>query len=263
MPGYEGFFRPHDPLPCVQVLSKTVSCPDLGTKFECVEYSFEPIKTDRAFLDSLIADGQKLAAHVNPTLARDSSQTRAYYTIVDNCIAGVIAEYCWRDWLNKSATKFGAKVVATTKLFDSIDKHVDIEMRYSDGGTKTVEVRSSFPYKGLQEAVCRNFDIIGWYVNRVKRLEIRKDYYARTLYPFLARLFKERIQVGPFSAFLTGGASKNLLETSTDSRDKAFVPYDDVDSERSSENATYRVVEPIIKAYDTPRVTELILTGKS
>lgn len=240
-----------------------VICPQ-KEKFVCIEFRFYKSNTeDKKLLEDLIENGRKLSKVVNPTLARDAAQRRKYDTIERNCIAGVIAEYCWRNWLNSEAQRTKMEVLVESAVFKSPDKHVDISVKYSDETVSTVEVRSSFPYTGLENAVCRVFDIIGWYSNPVKTKEIRKDYYVRVLYPFLQRRLNEKLASEPFSAFLTGGASRQLLEESPHSKNKEFVPYDDIDSMLSSQRGTYRVIEPIVNAYDTPQVTECILNQKS
>lgn len=48
--------------------------------------------------------------------------------------------------------------------------------------TKTVEVRSSFPFKPIEKAVAHDFDILGSYKNNVKKGEIEKDFYLRFLF---------------------------------------------------------------------------------
>lgn len=238
-----------------------VDCPE--KKFVCIEFEFnyESNADDRKLLESLIGDGKKLAVQVNPTLARDASRRRDYHTTELNCIAGIIAEYCWRYWLNSEAKRLDLKVSAKSNVFQSIDKHVDISIIYPDNTSETVEVRSSFPYTGLQNGVCRVFDIIGWYVNPVKTKEIRKKYYVRVLYPFRSRLLMTRLGTDPFSVYLTGGATRSLLEQSPHSRDKNFIPYDDIDSMFSSQLGNYKVIEPIVNSYDTLEITKHILEG--
>lgn len=236
-----------------------VDCPK--KKFYCTEFEFNYKSNvhDATLLRRLINRGRKLAKVVNPTLARDASRRRSFETVRRNCIAGIIAEYCWRYWLNLEARKRSLKVSATYTVFQSVDKHIDISVMYPDGMSKTVEVRSSFPYTGLENGICRVFDIIGWYVNPVKTKEIRKDYYVRVLYPFHSRELRNKLMSDSFSVFLTGGATRSLLEQSPYSKDKNFIPYDDIDSMLSSKLGTYRVIEPIVNAYDTPKITDYIL----
>ena len=164
--------------------------------------------------------------------------------------------------MNAEAKKRDLKVLAKSTVFQSANRQIDISIKYPDGTVSIVEVRSSFPYTGLENAVCRVFDILGWYVNPVKTKEIKKDYYVRVLYPFAARRLYNEMESDGFSAYLTGGASRILLQESPHSRDKNLIPREDVDSMFSSSLGTYRVIEPIVDAYDTPEITECILNKK-
>lgn len=47
---------------------------------------------------------------------------------------------------------------------------------------KTVEIRSSFPFKPIEKVVAQDFDILGGYNNDVKKGEIDKDFYLRFLF---------------------------------------------------------------------------------
>lgn len=240
-----------------------VECPE--KEFRCIEFEFSYASdiNDKKLLDELTEEGKKLALHVNPTLARDAARKRRKETVETNSIAGIIAEYCWRYWLNVEAKRLKINVLARSAVFKSIDKHVDISIIYPDNTLKTVEVRSSFPYTGLQNAVCKVFDIIGWYVNPVKTKEIRKDFYARVLYPFHISEFRNRLRGNSFSTFLAGGATRSLLEKSPYSKNKVFIPRDDIDALVSSQLGKYQVIKPIINAYDTVNITNLILEGKT
>jgi len=230
-------------------------------EFTTVEFvfSYRSDANDERLIDDFVQQGEKLAEQVNPVLARNASRGRDRKTIKTNCIAGIIAEYCWRSWLNSEAKRLGLNVVVTSAVFESIDQHVDISIAYADGTSRTIEVRSSFPYTGLENAVCNVFDIIGWYVNPVKTKEVRKHYYVRTLFPFHASVFYDKLRSNSFSVFLTGGATRHLLETSPYSRDKEFVPLDDIVAILSSQLGEYRVIEPIVNAYDTVEITTIVL----
>ena len=48
--------------------------------------------------------------------------------------------------------------------------------------TKTVEIRSSFPFKSIEKVVSQDFDILGGYKNDIKKGEIEKDFYLRFLF---------------------------------------------------------------------------------
>lgn len=45
-----------------------------------------------------------------------------------------------------------------------------------------IEIRSSFPFKKIEDIVCKDFDILGAYINNVKIAENEKDFYLRFLF---------------------------------------------------------------------------------
>ena len=227
--------------------------------FGCVEFMFNYVGSDKQVLDKINKEAEQLASSVNTTAARDASIARTPSNVLSNCIAGIISEYCWRYWLNKEANRLGIKISAMSTVFQSQNNQIDISVVYSDQSSKTAEVRSSFPYTGIENAVCHVFDIIGWYVNPVKISEIKKDYYLRVLYPFNVKDFFDQLKGDNLSVYLAGGATRRLLEKSPHAKDKHFIPYDDIDARYSSQSGLYRVIEPIANAYDTDEITDQIL----
>lgn len=216
----------------------------------------------------MVRDGRELAKKVNPTLARDAEQRRPHSIVILNCIGGAIAEYCWRKWLNREAKRSRLDVVAESNVFESVDRHVDITMTYHGHPKRTVEVRSSYPYALIQNAIYEYFDIIGWYHNPVKRTEVKKDYYVRAL----SRLKRDeegkqeylldKVTSDGYRMYLTGGATRELLENGPHSRTKEFIPKDDIISALSTSAGKYRVVQPISNSYDTRKITDFILHMK-
>ena len=96
-------------------------------------------------------------------------------------------------------------------------------------------------------------------MNPVKISEIRKDYYLRVLFPFIVKEFFAKLKGDSLSVYLTGGATRTLLEESPHAKNKNFIPYDDIDARISSQSGLYRVIEPIVNAYDTDGIVEQIL----
>ena len=122
----------------------------------------------------------------------------------------------------------------------------------------TAEVRSSFPYTGITNGVCKVFDIIGWYENYIKINEVKKNYYLRALYPYRIEEFKKKFNT-QFDIYLTGGATTKDLEENPNSKYKVFTPY----YENSYQSSTkYRVIEPIINSPDTIEITEKMINFK-
>lgn len=230
-------------------------------QFGCVEFVFNFIGSDKFLLTKINEEAEQLASSVNTTAARDASISRTPGNILSNCIAGILSEYCWRYWLNEEANRLGLNISAVTTVFKSQNNQIDISVEYFDKPSRTAEVRSSFPYTGIENAVCNVFDIIGWYVNPVKIAEVKKDYYLRVLYPYNIKYFFDRLKADNFSVFLTGGATRKLLETSSYAKNKHFIPYDDISARLSSKSGLYKVIEPIFNAYDTDKITEKILKG--
>ena len=148
--------------------------------FNIVEYCLDYISfpDDKVLVDKLIKKGLDLAAKVNPGAANDSTQKRTFERIQNNCIAGLVAEFCWLHFLNDGNN---AKQVIETS-FDSVISQIDLQILKNN---KTIEVRSSFPRAKIPFALCHpqyEFDVIGPYKTNYKPNEIKKDFYVRTLF---------------------------------------------------------------------------------
>lgn len=221
-----------------------------------IKYSFDYLQ-DSELINKLIFEGEELAKKLNPVLARDSLKKRQFETITSNAIAGQISEYLWRHWLNQQSNKRLKKIQFNKTELTDIKNQIDIEIIYSNGTKKSIEVRSSFPYTGLKNGVCKVFDIIGWYSNTIKIKEIRKDYYLRALFPYNISQFKTLLPT-KFDVFLTGGSDREMLEQSKHAKDKKFIPYDELIYDKM-EMTSYRVIEPIIQADDCINILNKIL----
>ena len=64
-----------------------------------------------------------------------------------------------------------------------------------------------------------------------------------------------------FEVYLTGGATKEMLENSVHSKNKEFIPYDEINDE-NIKTTEYRVIEPIINALDTLEIKNTIFGAK-
>ncbi len=121
----------------------------------------------------------------------------------------------------------------------------------------TAVVRSSFPNTGIEKAVLKNFDVIGWYDNEIKIKEVKKDFYLRVLYPYNIKNFPILIK-SEFNVFVAGGTSKELLESSEYAKYKKFEPL--IEHNQNLRNLThYRVIEPIINGFGSIQLTKKIL----
>lgn len=224
-------------------------------KFKAIECGFVNTK-DEKIINELIEKANILADKVNPTLARDSGYTRTSKVKLKDCIGGVFAEYCWRMWLNSyfKDNKIRAKAKETT-LQDTRNQ-IDIEVIYNSSDKKTIEVRSSFAYLGVYGAVCRNFKILGPYRNLIKQIEYTKDFHVMAVYSFHKDNLFNELKSEVFKVYLTGGATKNLLQTSPYASDEVLTPYDDISA--SVSKAIYRVIKPIVNGFDTIKISEEI-----
>jgi len=237
----------------------TVKCSQRD--FECVEFVLSYSNNeDKKLLDNLILSSKELATKVNPYLARDASRIRDFNTVWINAFAGLVSEWCWRYWLKQQVKKKSLNLKIEPGKFSTATNQIDIVVHYPNCITKYIEVRSSFPYTGLENAICRAFNIIGWYVNPIKHMEIRKDYYVMALFPFKSSKIWERLKNGQFACYLVGGATRKLLEENEYAEDKELTPYYEICYGVYAKKTIYRVI-PIVKAYDIIEITERILNG--
>jgi hypothetical protein len=226
------------------------------TTFNVVQYLFnyQSSAEDKAIIDLLIKKGLELAAKVNPGAANDGMKKRKFERIQSNCVAGLLAEFCWLHYLND-----GGKTnrVAET-AFENASNQIDLRVIKNDN---TIEVRSSFPRANIPFVLCHpkyEFDVIGPYKNDYKPSEIQKDFYVRTLYRMESPLMLlDLIQKDGFVANLTGGATWAMVADNSIAKEKNFVPDDELSMDTVEAKSTYRVV-PFSKALDTLEIYKLI-----
>ncbi len=246
----------------MKVQITTIDCgksyPDTrrGKTFTIVECSFnyKSSANDKILLDEIIKKGLKLAVKVNPCSANDSTRKRKFERIQNNCVAGLVAEFCWLHFLNES----GRVKRVTETSFESANNQIDLRIRKNNN---TIEVRSSFPRSPIPFVLCHpkfQFDVIGPYVNHYKPSEIQKDFYVRTLFRMdsPSELLKIIKQDG-FIVNLTGGATWAMVANNSIAKEKNFVPDDELIAERIEISSTYRVV-PFCYALDSLEIYQLI-----
>lgn len=255
---------------------ETVDCQSYSKTTKRVEpfniivckFNYKSNANDKILLDSLIKKGLILADKVNPGAANNSFKKREFEKIKNNCVAGVIAEYCWQEYLNDNGLVLR---VAETPFSDASNQ---IDLRIFKGN-KSIEVRSSFPRNGIPFALChpeKEFDVIGPYANDYKPGEIKKDFYVRTLfhlqrigefkgsnnimYPLIEKIIDKVYQDG-FEVFLTGGADWAMMANDKIAMNKDFIPEDELSVDRIRTASKYRVV-PFSNALDTIEIYEII-----
>ncbi len=216
--------------------------------FYYCQFEFSP-KTenyDRFILHQLIEKGTDLAHKVNPDAANNSTEKRNFERILINAIAGLLAEYLWKFFLNLSNID---NLVRETQMTDKA-KQIDLQTIKKN---QSIEVRSSFPRNGLNFAICDpnyQFDIIGPYSNKYKPNEIQKNFYARTLYPFDFKEFNTRIKKNNFKIYLCGGATWKMIENKSITLQKSFIPEDETTISRLKTKSNFLVI-PFAYALDS------------
>ncbi|MDA9716846.1 hypothetical protein N9V10_03960 [Candidatus Marinimicrobia bacterium] len=212
--------------------------------FTVIEYIFNyQDEEDKTFLDNCIDDAKELSNAVNPKSANLSTYSRSSTQVFMNSIAGILAEKLWIHFLNK------VNIIAESTIYDDPNNQIDIKIVKTN---KTMEIRSSFPFKGLEFALCHpkyQFDVIGPYVNEYKPNEIKKDFYGRVLYPFSVDLFYKKLKSNNLEVYLTGGATWTMMGDREISIKKDFVPQDIYSLELINKKSEYLVI-PFSKSLD-------------
>jgi hypothetical protein len=208
------------------------------------EFFYESEKFDRSILNKITTAGASLANAVKDNAANDSTQSRSSNRKLSNAIAGLLAEYCWKNFLNSAS--LGLLVKETG--YQSASSQIGLVTIKSG---KSIEVRSSFPRNGVDFAICHpehEFDILGPYKNDYKPGEPQKDFYLRTLFHVATPIsFLDEYKKDGFIAYLTGGATWAMMADDQISIGKNLVPEDDI-SDVEVESA-YRVI-PFSRALD-------------
>lgn len=222
-----------------------------GDFYYCLcSFDFKSNPYDRYLLTEIEKKGIALSTMVNPGAANDSSLARSYRRICINAVAGVLAEYLWRTYLN--LTRCSDNLVYSPAM-DLKSEQIDLKTIEKQ---LTIEVRSSFPRNGIGFAICNpvhQFDIIGPYSNSYKPGEIQKDFYVRTLYPFDFNEFSSRLRRDNLKVYLTGGATWKMFSNPGIAFKKSFIPKDEISIDRLSLKSEYMVI-PFSRALDTVEI---------
>ena len=225
-----------------------------STPFWLVQFvfNFQTEKFDRSILKKIEEEGQRLANVVNEKAANDSQNKRPHERKLSNAIAGVLAEYCWKTFLNTVSLD----IITKETPFNRADDQIDLETLTTK---KTIEVRSSFPRNGIDFAICHHdheFDILGPYTNNYKPNEIQKDFYLRTLYHTQSPTdFLKEFKKDGFVTTLTGGATWDMMADDDIAIVKALIPEDDISDFEVKSN--YRVI-PFSRALDCAEIYKAI-----
>ena len=130
--------------------------------------------------------------------------------------------------------------------------HNQIDLKLYNG--KTIEVRSSCVRNGIDFAIFSKniktsdeqyFDVIGPYSNEYKKCEFFKDYYMRVLYECDKRNFLDLLKKPVVRLFITGGATKKMMNDSQYYQIKHLTPA----GGQVKVESDYRVI-PLAKSLD-------------
>lgn len=164
-----------------------------------------------------------------------NSKIRTIEILLKDKYLGIASEYLLTFCINKYFIKNAIDKVALNPDFIDYDSHVDITiLDKSTEKSKTIELRSSFPYARLDKVIWYYFDLIGPYTTSYKNYENPKDFYARALINQKKKNFDFNRK---HSIFLTGGAPFSLFED--------YGSYITMGT-----SANYTVIEPLADSYD-------------
>ena len=198
----------------------------------------------------LLLEAKKIgeAPHGNYNPNDPSGKSRSEPNKKNNVIYGKLAELVLREILSDEikCRHVKASILESKDEYDfDYDVHSDIEV-IVNGEPFIIEVRSSFPYRPIQEAIEYHFDILGWYTTSNKPYEKPKDFYLRVLFPFGKAKQSENLQNG-FVLYFVGGATSELLNSSKGGWNNLKQP-----------GARYRTIKPICKGYDVKQILDAI-----
>ena len=244
----------------------------MQNKYCVVKYTFNYTTNinDKRLIDEIIEKGAVMARNVNPGFANNGTNLRDYDRIINNCVAGILSEYLWKDYLNHEI-----QIVEETDFQSSLNQ-IDLQII---SNKKKLEVRSSFPRNGIKFALCSSsfeFDIIGMYSNSYKSTEIQKDYYLRSLFhldierywikdqitkiPIIEKLI-DKIKKDNFEGYLTGGATREMMLDNEISLEKNLIPDDEMNINKIKSKTSYRVT-PFSKSLDSETIYNMIKFDK-
>jgi hypothetical protein len=205
---------------------------------------------DRAIINTFLDQATDLASKVNSASANDAAYKRPLDRLVRNAFAGLLSEWLWKSAMNHL---LGVEFLHSTEYL-SPDNQIDL---LSTTGL-SVEVRSSFPRKGVEFALCHpthQFDVIGPYSNEYKSGEKLKDFYVRCLFPYEESEFLSEIKNENFHAYLTGGATKEMFANSKLTSTKSMTPLEDLILNQVGPSTSYLVI-PFSNSLDTLQIAE-------
>ena len=173
---------------------------NIDRKFIVVKAIFN--NTERNF-NRIKEKAWNLAKAVNPSKANNSTQLRDKERLILDALGGVLAEEAWYYYINRT---FGENTVDFTP-FTGANGQIDLLLNNG----KSIEIRSSFPRKGVKFAICNerfNFKNICKYENLYKPTENDKDFFGSVLF----ETQKENLNLDSnIVLYLIGGSTKAMM----------------------------------------------------
>ena len=185
----------------------------------------------------LLARKVSSGAANNAQMARDIDRRR-----IDS-FGGMCAETGWEKLINKYFPN-----IASPTPFQHASVQIDIAL--SQG--HRIEVRSSFPRKGVKFALCNtraNFKNIGPYSNSIKPGEVQKNLYLAVLFDTQK---KDLLSADVIRFSLVGGSTWDMMVNK--GVNVGLTPWDD---DSFAVQSTYRVVY-LNNALDAPQTLRAI-----
>lgn len=146
------------------------------------------LKHDSQFTQRLLTSAKQRLEQIRFNAANSSGSRRDEQEIRLKSFCGLIIEQLCFEMLTYYNKNPNIKIELdnSNSPIDQVDLTIH-KLWYNKQGdlqsiTKTVEVRSSFPFKSVEKSVAQDFDILGGYTNQVKTCEITKDFYLRFLF---------------------------------------------------------------------------------
>ena len=140
------------------------------------------------YAQQLIQEAKFRQKQINFNSANSSGVIRPQEEVRYKSLCGLLIEQlCYQMLKHYNSNKNVS--IELDRSFNSIDQ-IDLRICKTwlnhnsecQNVTKTVEIRSSFPFKPIEKVVSHDFDILGGYTNNVKIGEVEKDFYLRFLF---------------------------------------------------------------------------------
>lgn len=166
------------------------SCTSKNQKIDSLEYRVQKIelKHNSKNVKDLIEKVKNKVGNIKFNSADSSGEIRGKKEQYLKGFSGILVEeICYQILSKHNINKNNIEIYPDES--NSSKNQVDIRLikRWKNENKNfdkqiNIEVRSSFPFKKIENIICNDFDVLGPYVNHVKNNEEGKDYYLRFLF---------------------------------------------------------------------------------